>query len=153
MWRGRVGYPELRSRAQRLARDYKDTGENKNPYPAQLSVDTCLIEAKATGDPLIRDLRLAGVPAIGYTPKGDKGARVQRVSPLIECGLVYLPTEEQNNEKLTAFADEFLETVITFPTGESRDLVDTMTQALSYLRDNESLMHTTDEVDEEEKII
>jgi len=75
-WRGRVGYPELRSRAQRLAKDYKDIGEHKNPMPAQRSVDICLIEAKATGDPLIRDLRLGGVPAIGYTPKGDKNARV-----------------------------------------------------------------------------
>jgi hypothetical protein len=51
-WRGRVGYPELRARAQRLAKDYKDTGEHKNPMPVQRTVDYCLIEAKATGDPL-----------------------------------------------------------------------------------------------------
>ena len=109
------------------------------------------IEAKATGDPLIRDLRLAGIPATGYTPKGDKKARVQRAAPLIECGLVYLPTEEKNPERLQGFAEEFLETVITFPTGESRDLVDTMTQIMLYLRDNELLMHVTDEIDEDEE--
>jgi predicted phage terminase large subunit-like protein len=153
MWRGRAGYPELRSRAQRLAKDYKDTGEHKNPMPAQSRVDSCLIEAKATGDPLIRDLRLAGIPATGYTPKGDKKARVQRAAPLIECGLVYLPTEEKNPERLQGFAEEFLETVITFPTGESRDLVDTMTQVMLYLRDNDALMHVTDEVDEDEELI
>jgi len=153
MWRGRVGYPELRSRAQRLAKDYKDIGEHKNPIPAQSRVDSCLIEAKATGDPLIRDLRLAGIPATGYTPKGDKKARVQRAAPLIECGLVYLPTEEKNPERLTFMAEEFLETVITFPTGESRDLVDTMTQVMLYLRDNDALMHVTDEVDEDEELI
>jgi predicted phage terminase large subunit-like protein len=153
MWRDRVGYPDLRIRAQRLAKDFKDTGEHKNLFPAQNKVDRCLIEAKATGDPLIRDLRNAGVPAIGYTPKGDKTSRVQRVSAFIECGLVYLPTENNNQEKLQPFADEFLESVITFPNAESRDLVDTMTQVLSYLKDNDVLMHKTDIIEEDEPII
>jgi predicted phage terminase large subunit-like protein len=150
MWRGRVGYPELRTRAQRLAKDYKDTGVHKNPFPAQRSVDRCLIEAKATGDPLIRDLRLAGVPATPYTPRGDKTSRVQRVTASIECGLVYLPTEEKDHDRLLPFADEFLESVITFPNSDARDLVDTMTQTLSYLKDNNCLSHPTDEKDDEE---
>ena len=153
MWRGRVVYPDLRARAQRLAKDYKDTGINKNLFPAQSRVDCCLIEAKATGDPLIRDLRDAGIPAIGYDPKGDKTSRVQRVSAFIECGLVYLPTEDKNQDKLLPFADEFLESVITFPNAESRDLVDTMTQALSYLKDNDALMHKTDAPEEDEPVI
>jgi predicted phage terminase large subunit-like protein len=117
--------------------------------PAQRSVDICLIEAKATGDPLIRDLRLGGVPAIGYVPKGDKNARVQRAAPLIECGLVYLPTEEKNPERLTPMAEEFLETVITFPNGESKDLVDSMTQTILYLRDFDTLIHTSDVKEDE----
>jgi predicted phage terminase large subunit-like protein len=149
VWRDRVGYPELRSRAQRLAKDYKDIGEHKNPMPAQRTVDICLIEAKATGDPLIRDLRLGGVPAIGYMPKGDKNARVQRAAPLIECGLIYLQAEEKNPERLTATAEEFLETVITFPNGESKDLVDSMTQAILYLRDFDTLIHTSDVKEDE----
>jgi predicted phage terminase large subunit-like protein len=118
--------------------------------PAQRSVDICLIEAKATGDPLIRDLRLGGVPARGYTPKGDKNARVQRAAPFIECGLVYLQAEEKNPERLTPFSEEFLETVITFPNGESKDLVDSMTQVLLYLRDFDALVHTSDVKEEDE---
>ena len=153
MWRGRVGYPELRDRAKRLAKDYKDIGVNNNLLPAQSRIDCCLIEAKATGDPLVRDLRLAGVPAIGYQPKGDKTSRVQRVAPSIECGLVYLPTEEKNRDKLVPFADEFLESVITFPNSDSRDLVDTMTQALSYLRDNDILPHPSDEREKETELV
>jgi predicted phage terminase large subunit-like protein len=149
MWRGRVGYPELRDRAKRLAKDYKDIGVNNNLLPAQSRIDCCLIEAKATGDPLVRDLRLAGVPAIGYQPKGDKTSRVQRVAASIECGLVYLPTEEKSKDKLVPFADEFLESVITFPNSDSRDLVDTMTQALSYLKDNDILPHPSDEREKE----
>jgi predicted phage terminase large subunit-like protein len=149
MWRDRVGYPDLRARAQRLAKDYKDVGTNKNLFPATRYVDTCLIEAKSTGDQLIRDLRNAGVPAIGYIPKGDKTSRVQRVAASIECGLIYLPTEEKNKDRLLPFADEFLESVITFPNAESRDLVDTMTQVLSYLKDRDCLIHPTDEKEEE----
>ena len=66
---------------------------------------------------------------------------------------MYLPTEEKNQDKLQAFADEFLESVITFPNAESRDLVDTMTQALSYLKDNNLLTHKTDVVEEDEPVI
>jgi predicted phage terminase large subunit-like protein len=149
MWRGRVGYPELRERAKRLVRDYKDTGIHQNIYPAIGRVDTCLIEAKATGDPLIRDLRQAGIPAIGYIPKGDKNSRVQRVLPYIESGLVWLPTESKNTDKLLSFADEFVEAVSSFPNAESRDLVDTMTQALSYIRDNAHLRNPKDEYEDE----
>ena len=149
MWRGRVGYPELRERAKRLVRDYKDTGIHQNIYPAIGRVDTCLIEAKATGDPLIRDLRAAGIPAIGYVPKGDKNSRVQRVLPYIESGLVWLPTESKNTDKLLSFADEFVEAISNFPNAESRDLVDTMTQALSYIRDHAHLRHPKDEYEDE----
>jgi phage terminase large subunit-like protein len=48
-------------------------------------------------------------------------------------------------------AEEFLETVITFPNGESKDLVDSMTQAILYLRDFDALTHTSD-VKEDETI-
>ena len=56
----------------------------------------------------------------------------------------------QNHDRLLPFADEFLESVITFPNSEARDLVDTMTQTLSYLKDNDCLYHPTDEKDEED---
>ena len=82
-------------------------------------------------------------------PKGDKNARVQRAAPLIECGLIYLQAEEKNPEKLQSFAEEFLETVITFPNGESKDLVDSMTQAILYLRDFDTLIHTSDVKEDE----
>lgn len=149
MWRGRVGYPELRERAKRLNRDYKDTGIHQNMYPAMARVDVCLIEAKATGDPLIRDLRNAGIRAIPYIPKGDKNSRVQIVLPYIESGLVWLPTESKNEDRLLPFADEFVESVSSFPNAESRDLVDTMTQALSYIRDHAHLRHPKDKYEDE----
>jgi phage terminase large subunit-like protein len=47
-------------------------------------------------------------------------------------------------------AEEFLETVITFPNGESKDLVDSMTQAILYLRDFDALVHTSDVKEDDE---
>ena len=47
------------------------------------------------------------------------------------------------------FADEFIEAVSSFPNTESRDLVDTMTQALSYIRDHVHLRHPKDEYEKE----
>lgn len=142
MWRDRVGFPELRQRLIRMSKDYKDTGEHKNLYPAVYKVDSILIEAKATGDPLIRELRLAGIPALGYQPKGDKESRVQRIAHLIENGLIWLPTNMKDKDKLEPWADEFLEAVASFPNAESRDLVDSMTQAFSKLRDSNMLSHS-----------
>lgn len=134
-WRGRVGYPELRKRAERLYVNFFDTEQIKNNYVPKRNVDKVLIEAKATGDPLIRDLRIAGVPAIGYEPKGDKESRVQRVSHFIETGLVWMPTIKDNPDKLMSWAEEFIEEAASFPNASSRDLVDSMTQCFSYLRD------------------
>ena len=62
---------------------------------------------------------------------------------------IYLQAEEKNPERLTVTAEEFLETVITFPNGESKDLVDSMTQAILYLRDFDTLIHTSDVKEDE----
>jgi predicted phage terminase large subunit-like protein len=144
MWRGRVGYPELRERLLRLSRDYLDIGTNKNLNPAMYRVDSILIENKATGDPLIRDLRQAGVMATPYNPtrQGDKEGRVQRITHFIENGLIWLPTNPKDKDKLLPWADEFLDAVASFPNAESRDLVDSMTQAFSKLRDSNMLSHS-----------
>lgn len=136
-WRGRVDYPALRERAKRLHNNYLDIGSAKNDR--FLPVDKVLIEAKATGDPLIRDLRLASIPAIGYLPKGDKHSRVQRISHFIEAGFVWLPTFKDNPDRFLNFADEFVEEAASFPNASSRDLVDSMTQCLQYIVDSKVL--------------
>ena len=70
MWRDKVEYTELRERAKRLYFDYRDTGKERNPNFKGRSIDMCLIEAKASGDPLIRDLALAGITALPFNPTG-----------------------------------------------------------------------------------
>lgn len=148
MWRDRVEYPELREMTKRLYFDYRDTGKVRNPLFKGRPIDMCLIEAKASGDPLIQDLALAGIRAIPFVPNkyGDKLQRVRLITPLIEGGRVWLPAKPPSYDKLLPFADLFIESVACFPNSESRDLVDTMTQALLKLKDGQFLRHPKDEI-------
>jgi len=147
MWRDRIEYPELREMAKRLYYDYRDTGKKRNPSFTGRPLDMCLIEAKASGDPLIRDLASAGIRAIPFVPNkyGDKIERVRLITPLIEGGRVWLPARPPSYEKLLPYADEFLESIATFPNSDSRDLVDTMTQALQKLREGRFLLNPRDD--------
>jgi phage terminase large subunit-like protein len=147
VWRGRVEYPELRERAKRLYADYRDTGTEMSYRGQGRQVDMCLIEAKASGDPLLQDLYAAGVRAIPFVPNkyGDKIQRVRLVTHLIEGKRVWLPARAPAFDSLVSYADEFLESAASFPNAESRDLVDTMTQALLKLKDGRFLYHPNDE--------
>ena len=146
-WRGRVEYPELREMAKRLYRDYRDNGKEHNPRLKGRQPDLCLVEAKASGDPLIQDLSKGGIRAIPFNPNkyGDKIQRVKLITPIIEGGRVWLRAQPPKYDRLMAFSDDFLQEVATFPNSSSRDLVDTMTQALLKLRDGHFILNPRDE--------
>lgn len=61
-------------------------------------------------------------------PKGDKQMRLAGVTPMIEAGNVYLPDRAP---WLEAFEDE----VCGFPAGRHDDQVDSMSQALNWIRE------------------
>lgn len=146
MWRDRVGYPELRAMAKRLYFDYRDKGKTRNPHLTGKKIDQVLIESKATGDPLRRDLMEAGIFTTPYNPtkQGDKIERVHKITQYLESGLVWLPAQAPAFDSLTNEASDFLEDVLYFPNGDSRDLVDTMTQVLRRLNDQGILAHPRD---------
>ena len=87
--------------------------------------ETVIIEAKASGQPLLQEFRRMGIPALDFVPaKGrDKVTRVNAVSPLFASGMIYYPKGER-------FAEEVIEQCAAFPYGEHDDLVDSTTQAL-----------------------
>ena len=87
--------------------------------------ETVIIEAKASGQPLIHELRRAGIPVIDYVPaRGrDKHTRINSCAPVFESGMVYAPTDEH-------FAQEVIEECAAFPNGQYDDYVDSMTQAV-----------------------
>ena len=104
--------------------------------------DSVLIEKKATGAPLIYELRAMGIPVQEYTPSRgqDKIARLNSVSDIIASGKVWLPR--------TQWAEELVDEVGSVPSGEHDDLVDSMTLALMRFRQGGFLRLPSDEPDE-----
>jgi predicted phage terminase large subunit-like protein len=90
--------------------------------------ESVIVEAKASGLPLIQELRQVGIPVINFTPsKGnDKLSRVHAVAPVFESGAVWAPNER--------WAEEMIEECAMFPHAEHDDLVDSMSQALLRFR-------------------
>ena len=110
----RMEFPELKQRAFEEWKEWEP--------------DSLIVEAKASGTPLLFELRAMGIPVQEYTPsKGnDKIARLNAVSDLFASGRVWVPG--------TRWADELVEEVASFPSGEHDDLVDSTTQALLRFR-------------------
>jgi predicted phage terminase large subunit-like protein len=104
--------------------------------------DSIIVEAKASGAPLVFELRAMGIPVQEYTPsKGnDKIARLNACADLFASGRVWVPC--------TAWAEELVEEVASFPSGEHDDLVDSMSQALLRFRRGGFVQLDSDEQDE-----
>lgn len=107
-----------------------------------------LIENKANGAAAIDTLRHEIQGIIPVEPRGNKEARVNSVSPLIEAGNVYLP-----DSSLAAWVIPLVEETTSFPNGRHDDQVDALTQALGYLRQSTPLVtrnFTVEDPDESE---
>ena len=124
-YKKRVEFPELKRDVLREYNDYEP--------------DTLIVEKKASGAPLIYDLRAMGVPVSEFTPsKGqDKIARLNSISDIIASGKVWVPR--------TRWAEELVDEIAAFPSGEHDDLVDATTLALMRFRQGGFLRLPTDE--------
>jgi len=94
----------------------------------QWQPDSVIVEAKASGQPLIDEMRRSGIFVQDYSPgKGqDKLARLNAVTDMFSSGQVWVPE--------TAWADEVVEEWCAFPNGEHDDEVDALTLALMRIR-------------------
>ena len=124
----RMEFPELKMRAYEEWKEW--------------SPDAMIVEAKAAGSPLIFELRQMGIPVSEFTPsKGnDKIARLNAVADLFASGRVWVPNRR--------WAEELVEEVAAFPSGEHDDMVDSMTQALLRYRQGGFLRLPTDEAED-----
>ena len=106
--------------------------------------DLIIIEAKASGQPLIQELRNMGIPVADFSPgRGqDKMMRVASVAPLFESGMVWAPLDRE-------YAQEVVEECAAFPYGDHDDLVDSTTQALMRFRMGGFIAHPEDYEDED----
>lgn len=152
MFRDHLAYPDLRRIAQKLALDYRDDGTDKGLLTSsQYRPSMVLVEAKTSGISLIQDFHRAGILCVGFDPDkyGEKEARVNIVSQLIEGGRVWVPTMAPNFKQLKPFADTFVEECALFPASSSRDLVDTMTQVLLRLMNSQWIKNPADAPEDE----
>lgn len=118
LWRDRVDYPTLKRTAVGLYDKWKP--------------NAVLIEDKASGQSLIQELRKHTLmPVIAIEPDGDKISRANDVSPLIEAGRVFLPEQ-------APWLVDFESEVGSFPLAPNDDQVDSVTQALRWMRDHAS---------------
>ena len=149
LWRGRVQYPELRKMAIRLYKDYRDDGQIKIIPDEKHIPDIVIVEAKASGASLVHDLSRAGINVFRFNPTryGDKIQRVQLATYMIEGGRVWIPARPPDFIVPRRFGHTLIELCAIFPNSDSRDVVDTMTQAILRLRDSGYLTHTSDDYD------
>ena len=104
--------------------------------------DSVIIEKKASGAPLIYEMRAMGIPVQEFTPTrgNDKISRLNAVSDLFASGRVWVPD--------TAWAEEVVEEVASFPAGDHDDYTDTVSMALMRFRKGGYVGTNLDEPDE-----
>jgi len=116
LWRGRVDFPELKRQVAIQAEQWK-------PH-------VILIEDKASGQSLIQELKLATrFPILPVKIDSDKRARAEAVTPLFEAGRIFVPES-------APWLDTCLDELFAFPVGTHDDIVDSITQALNYFRED-----------------
>tara|TARA_R110002126_G_scaffold133309_3_gene277343 strand:- start:3995 stop:5494 length:1500 start_codon:yes stop_codon:yes gene_type:complete len=124
----RLEFPELKIRAQQMYSEWEP--------------DAFIVEAKASGAPLVFELRRMGIPVQEFTPTrgNDKISRVNSVADIFASGKVWAPRKR--------WAEEVIEEMAAFPNSDHDDLVDSATQALIRFRKGGFIRLQTDEEDE-----
>jgi len=132
-YKERLEFPELKKTAYEM-------------YTAR-KPDAFIVEGKASGMPLIFELRQMGIPVTDFTPHrgtrsnpNDKISRVNGISDLFSAGFVWRTPHRWAED----VSDEFA----SFPNGDHDDYVDSGTIALSRFRQGGFLRIDSDEEDE-----
>ena len=127
-FRDRLEFPELKRIAIEEYRDWEPDG--------------VIIEKKASGAPLIYEMRAMGIPVQEFTPTrgNDKISRLNGVADIFASGRVWAPA--------TRWAEEVIDEVAEFPAGSNDDYVDTVSMAMHRFRRGGYVTTTLDEPDE-----
>ncbi len=141
-WDEHLSYPDLRTKViEEWTAEY---GGSKGAHTGQPTrprrPDRVLVEAKASGQSLIQDLRRAKIPVIPYNPgNADKVARGHQAAPVLELDLLWIPESKKNPGQFVSWAQPLIKQMSKFPVSEHDDLTDTATQAIIFLK-NEGLL-------------
>ena len=104
--------------------------------------DSLIVEKKASGSPLIYEMRAMGIPVQEFTPTrgNDKITRLNAVSDLFASGRVWAPDR--------SWAEEVIDEVASFPSGEHDDYVDSTSLAMMRFRRGGFIRLPSDEEEE-----
>lgn len=150
-WQDRLTLPDLIERVHATCTTTNLPDTSKYKYSRRFRVDRLLIESKASGISVYQELqRVIGfntsfsIELFNPTKLGDKQARVYSIQHLFSEGLVYVPWPVNKDGEFKGkpadtgykWAEEIIDQVTVFPRGSHEDLVDTLSQALRWLRDS-----------------
>jgi len=124
----RMEFPELKSSALKQYKEWEP--------------DCLIVEKKASGAPLIQELRRTGILVQEFSPSrgNDKTVRLNAIADLFSSGRVWAPD--------TRWAREVIEEVAEYPMGSHDDFVDCVSLALSRLRQGGLIGTSNDEPEE-----
>ncbi len=126
----RLEFPELKEMALEEYQDWEP--------------DAFIVEKKSSGTALYQEMRRMGLPVSEFTPhrgSGDKLARLNSVSDIVQSGLVWVPQ--------TRWGEEVIEEIAGFPFMSNDDLVDSTVMALMRFRQGGFIRLPSDEEDEQ----
>ena len=126
-WRERLEFPDLKKRVLQFYKEWEP--------------DSVIIEKKASGAPLIYEMRRMGVPVQEFTPTrgNDKITRLNAVADIFASGKVWAPQ--------TRWAEELIDEVASFPSGRHDDFVDATSLSLHRFRSGGFIGTVQDEED------
>lgn len=134
-WRDKLEFPELKAQILEMYNEWQP--------------DSCIIEKKASGAPLIYELRSMGISVQEVTPvrgtlqnPNSKLARLNAISDIFASGKVWAPTNQR-------WAEILIDEVASFPAGKNDDQVDCVVMALSRFRQGGFVGTTLDAPEEE----
>jgi predicted phage terminase large subunit-like protein len=135
-WAENMGYPQLREKAVEEWHSLYG-GSDTDPMRKPRKADIVLVEAKASGQSLLQDLKQARVPAVPYNPgNADKVSRAHQAAPILELGNLWIPESKKTPGHVVTWAKAFVAQLERFPVSEHDDYVDTFTQCMIYFRDS-----------------
>lgn len=151
-WEGFLEFDPLLQRTAEMCR-----APNGNP---SCKADILLVENKNISHPIMSEIRRQygsrEWSTIGFDPKGDKVARAIAIQHLFSGHQV---VDQETGMKTwtggciwapdTDWAQMVIDRAANFPRGKRKGIVDTVSQALRYLRDNGIILRT-EEYDEEQ---
>ena len=136
-WDEHLSYPNLREKAIKGWGTEYGGSKMDSPFTRNKRPDRILVEAKASGQSLLQDLRMANVPAIGYNPgNADKISRAHQAAPTLELGLCWIPESKKTPGHPVNWASGFIKQLAKFPVATHDDYVDTFTQAIIYFKND-----------------